>query len=295
MIGVKIIMKHTLEFYKEHDIMTEIKSMKHMVTDIPKDIKIIVAYVQNILLHQHWSGAYGLELSDERKKEPFIRSFEEKLVFLNNIGFTHVSEQKTNENKIISICRDFSVVAAALCREAGIPARARCGFASYFEKDKYVDHWVLEYWNEEKKKWIMVDAQLDGLQQRALKLPFDPLDVSEDYFITGPRAWLLCREGGFNPELFGIFKWWGYDYLRCNLILDANSLLKVSMHPWDMWAGYKSLPIEEWTEKDYKIMDELSTLSLKVDNNFEALNKYVQTNDKIKVPDDLGEVINSLE
>lgn len=288
-------MKDTLKLYQEHDIMTEIKTMKHMVADIPKDIKTIVTYVQNILLHQHWSEVYGLELSDERKKEPFIRSFEDKLVFLNKLGFTHVSEQRTNENKMISICRDFSIVAVALCREAGIPARARCGFASYLVKDKYIDHWVVEYWNEEKKKWVMVDAQLDVLQQRALQLPFDPLDVSENYFITGPRAWLLCREGRFNPELFGIFKWWGYDYLRCNLILDANSLLKVPMQPWDIWKGYKSLPIEEWTEKDYKVMDELSILALNVDNNYEALYKYVQTNDKIKVPKDLSEVINGLE
>ncbi|OZV13045.1 transglutaminase [Tissierella sp. P1] len=288
-------MKDTLKLYQEHDIMTEIKTMKHMVADIPKDIKTIVTYVQNILLHQHWSEVYGLELGDERKKEPFIRSFEDKLVFLNKLGFTHVSEQRTNENKMISICRDFSIVAVALCREAGIPARARCGFASYLVKDKYIDHWVVEYWNEEKKKWVMVDAQLDVLQQRALQLSFDPLDVSENYFITGPRAWLLCREGRFNPELFGIFKWWGYDYLRCNLILDANSLLKVPMQPWDIWKGYKSLPIEEWTEKDYKVMDELSILALNVDNNYEALYKYVQTNDKIKVPKDLSEVINGLE
>jgi hypothetical protein len=275
--------------------MTEIKTMEHMVTNIPKDIKTIVSYVQNMLLHQHWSEAYGVMLSDERKKEPFLRSFEEKLIFLSKLGYTHVSEQRMNENKIIGICRDFSVVAAALCREAGIPARARCGFASYFEQGKYIDHWVLEYWNEDRKQWVMVDAQLDDLQQKALNLPFDPLEVGEEYFITGPRAWLMCREGLIDPEIFGIFKWWGYDYLRCNLILDANSLLKLPMQPWDIWEGYKSIPIEEWTEKDYEVMDDLSRLALNIDNNFNALYEFVQADDKIKVPEDLDKVINSLE
>jgi hypothetical protein len=295
MIGVIIIMENTLRLYKVHDIMTEITTMKHMVTNIPKDIKIIVSYVQNILLHQHWSEAYGVRLSDERKKEPFLRSFEEKLILLSKLGYTHVSEQRANENKIIGICRDFSVVAAALCREAGIPARARCGFASYFEKGKYIDHWVLEYWNEDGKQWVMVDAQLDDLQQNALNLPFDPLDVGKEYFITGPRAWLMCREGLIDPEIFGIFKWWGYDYLRCNLILDANSLLKLPMQPWDIWEGYKSMPIDEWMEKDYAVMDDLSRLALNVDNNFNALYEFVQADDKIKVPADLDKVINSLE
>lgn len=288
-------MEKILKLYQEHDVMTEIKTTKYMVTNIPKNIKTIVSYVQNILLHQHWSGAYGLELSEERKKEPWLRSFEEKLIYLDKLGYTHVSEQKPNENKMISICRDFSIVAAALCREAGIAARARCGFASYFEKGKYIDHWVLEYWNEHKKQWIMVDAQLDDLQQKVLKVPFDPLDVSGEYFITAPKAWLMCREGRLNSELFGIFKWWGYDYLRCNLILDANSLVKMPMQPWDMWDGYKNLPIEEWTKKDYEVMDDLAKLALNVDNNFEALYKYVQGNDKIRVPEDLGKIVNSLE
>ena len=34
------------------------------------------------------------------------------------------------------------------CAAQGMPARARCGFGAYFEKGKYVDHWVTEYWNE---------------------------------------------------------------------------------------------------------------------------------------------------
>lgn len=172
------MMEDTLRRYKEHDIMTEIKTMKHMLRGIEKDIKTIVDYVQNILL-----------------------------------------------------------------------------------------------------------------QQKALKLPFNPLDVSEEYFITGPRAWLKCREELTNPELFGIFKWWGYDYLRCNLILDVNSLLKIPMQPWDMWEGYKSMVIEKWSEKDYEVMDNLSRLALEVNNNYDALYEYVQTNGKIKVPEDLGKVI----
>ncbi len=279
--------------------MTEITNMKDMVRDIPKDVATIVIYVQNIFIHQHWSKAYGLELSEERKREPFIRSFGEKLQFLQSVGQGTCPlvplGPRPNEQKMISICRDFSVAAVALCREAGIPARARCGFANYFEKGKYIDHWVLEYWNEERKKWVMVDAQLDNLQQEHLKIPFDPMNVGEDFFFTGPRAWQMCREGKENPELFGIFDWWGYIYLNCNLILDANSLLKMPMQPWDMWDGYKSLPMEKWHEKDYKLMDELASLALHVDDSLEDLIHFVQQNDKIKVPEDLGKITNSLE
>ena len=37
------------------------------------------------------------------------------------------------------------------CCAPGVPARARCGFGAYFEKGKFVDHWVTEYWNEGRK------------------------------------------------------------------------------------------------------------------------------------------------
>lgn len=279
-----------LKYYREHGPMTEIKTMQHMVSDIPKDIPTIVTYVQNILLHQHWRTAYGVEVSEERLREPLIWSFTDKLVFLNNRGFRHVSDRKNHEEKMIGICRDFSVVAAALCREAGIPARVRCGFATYFEPGKYTDHWVLEYWNEKQQRWVMVDAQLDELQQNALQITFDPLDVGETDFINGPKAWIMCRTGKADPDLFGIFQWWGYQYLRCNLILDANSLLKMPMQPWDMWEGYKDLPMEKWTEADYAVMDELAALALAIDDDFEAFAEFVSSNDKIRVPDDLSKV-----
>lgn len=282
------------EFYMQHGVMTKIGYMEDMVKDLPKAIEGIVSIVQNIFLHQHWAQRYGVELEPERRQEPWIRAVEEKLVFLNKQGYQHVSDKRSVEDKMVAVCRDYSVMAAALCIEAGIPARARSGFATYFEKGKYMDHWVLEYWNEDEKRWILVDAQLDELQRQALQITFDPLDVSEDDFITGARAWSMCRGGEANPELFGIAEWWGYDYVKSNLILDANSLLKVPMHSWDGWKGYKNIQMSEWSEQDYLLMDQLSKQVMDVDNNLEGLQLFIQENDGIIVPEDLSEVMNFL-
>ncbi|MDR7855020.1 transglutaminase-like domain-containing protein [Tissierella sp.] len=288
-------MEDILKFYSEHGIMTNIETMKHMVADIPKNISSIVSIVQNIMLHQHWAERYGVELTDKRNEEPWIRSVEEKLIFLNNRGYNHVLDKKRIEDKILGICRDFSVMAAAFCIEAGIPARARCGFATYFDRGKYIDHWVLEYWNEDERRWVLVDPQLDDFQRKRLDISFNTLDVNDKYFITAPRAWLMCREGELNPDLFGILQYWGYDYLKTNLILDVNSLLKIPMQPWDLWEGYKKLPVSEWLENDFLIMDQLSRYDLNVDDDIETLYTFVQQNDEIRVPKDLGEVINMFE
>ncbi|MGB4431582.1 MAG: transglutaminase-like domain-containing protein [Limnochordia bacterium] len=279
-----------LEYYRIHGPMTEIKTMQHMVANVPADIETIVRYVQNILVHQHWSSAYGVELTPEREREPLLRSFEEKLVFLSGRGFKHVSDEKPYQDRMIGICRDYSVAAAALCREAGIPARARCGFATYFDPGKYEDHWVLEYWNDAEQRWVMADAQLDGLQQEKLQITFNTLDLTDDHFLTGPKAWFKCRRGEVDPDLFGIFQWWGYGYVLCNLILDVNSLLKMPMQPWDGWPGYKILPVDEWTEADLAVIDELAALALAVDNDFQSFAQFVLGNDKIRVPSDLSAV-----
>ncbi|WDV44342.1 transglutaminase-like domain-containing protein [Clostridiaceae bacterium M8S5] len=283
-------MEKLLKYYTDHGIMTEVKNMKHMVNGLPRDIECIVSTIQNIFLHQFWAERYGIKLTKEQKNEPLLRSVEEKLIHLQSIGYSHITQEKELKDKMISICRDFSVMGVALCREVGIPARARCGFATYFEKGKYIDHWVIEYWNEQENRWVIVDAQLDDLQKKSLDIKFNSLDISEDYFITGSKAWEMCRQGKANPELFGIFTWWGYDYLICNLLLDANSLLKIPMQPWDKWQGYKNTPISEWTEKDYLAMDQLAKYVSHVNNNFDDLYTYIQKNDKIKVPEDLNKV-----
>ena len=284
-----------LEYYKKHGIMTEITSQKSMVDRLPQTVEGIVKIVQNIILHEHWVGHYGVELDDKKRKEPWIRSVNDKLIHLREKGFTHVSDRLDHQSKIIGICRDFTLLAVSLCREVGIPARARCGFVTYFEKGKYIDHWLLEYWNYDTQKWTYVDAQLDPIQQKILKIDFNPLDVNEALFLTGPKAWELCRSGQVEAELFGIYQWWGYDYIVGNLLLDANALLKLPLQPWDGWDGYKNLPISKWTLKDYKIIDTLSKLVNKVDDDFNALYNYINIHDTLKVPNDLSRVTNYLK
>jgi len=284
----------SIEYYLTHDRMTHIQEMKSMVKDLPRDIPSIVKVVQNCLIHQHWAKQYGIDVNESNIFEVNIREVENKLKRLNQKGITNIIEPITLDNKLIGICRDFTVLMTSLCRELNIPARSRCGFADYFEEGKYIDHWVCEVWDKNEERWIMIDAQLDEYQSKALEIIFNPIDIKDQHFITADQAWLMCRDNQTDPNIFGIFKWWGYDYLRCNLILDANSLVGMAMQPWDFWDGYKSLPIEEWTEDNYREMDKLACLISTIDQDPSKLIEFVESNDKIKVPDDLSKIVNGL-
>lgn len=276
----------TIKYYQEHGIMSYLRETKDMVKNIDSSIKNIVELTQNILIHQHWAERYGLKLTEEKINETKVRDVNSKLMILKSRGYNCISTKVLLNDKIVSICRDFSVVAASICREYNIPARARAGFADYFEKGKYSDHWVLEYYNKNQQRWVLVDAQLDEFQKSELGIDFNSLDVPRNRFITADKAWTDCRNNLYNPNLFGIFEWWGYSYLSCNLILDANSLIKIPMQPWDFWPGYKSKRIEEWTDNDYLIMDDLAEKCLNVDNDISYFKNYLDENDQIKVPDD---------
>lgn len=277
-------------YYKQHGMFTKVTDRKHMVTGIPNDINSIAKLVQNFLLHQHCAPYYGVKLSTEQTKEPHIRSFEDKLELLEKKGYKHISDYKDYGERLVGICRDFAVLSAALCREAGIPARARCGFATYLEKGKYIDHWVLEYWNKEECRWTLADTQLDDILIDKMNIDFDSMDLDDTHFVTGAKAWNMCRRGKADPQLFGIFQWWGYGYITSNLLLDANSLIKRPMQPWDMWEGYKTKDPEEYTENDWATLDKLVELVLNVDNDWQSLYDYITLHNTIKVPDDIEKV-----
>jgi len=84
----------------------------------------------------------------------------------------------------VGVCRHFTLLHVAMLRRQGVAARARCGFAAYFSKEKHVDHWVTEYWNETRGAWVLFDAQLDAHQRTLFGIPFDPADVPRDQFLV---------------------------------------------------------------------------------------------------------------
>jgi hypothetical protein len=151
-----------------------------------------------------------------------------------------IGEVRLPDKRVVGICRHFSTMMSAFLKRKSIPARARCGFANYFEPSKYVDHWVAEYWNAAESRWVQVDAQLDTLQQQAKKIDFDPLDTPRDRFLVAGDVWLQHRAGKIDANTCGILDMWGDWYIRGNHALDIASLQKVELLPWEPFGIAKS-------------------------------------------------------
>lgn len=250
---------------------------------LPGDLPALVQIVQNMMIHVFWAEKYGIKLSETRNKELNLRSCKDKIDRLRNLQDIPIAEKRDLDKKLVGNCRDFSLVLAAFLKSKGIPARARCGFAKYLLPGHYEDHWVTEYWNAQEQRWVMVDAQLDELQQRTLKIRFNPLDVPAYQFINGGKAWLLCRTGQANPDDFGIFEMHGLWFVRGDLMRDFLALNNLEILPWDAY-GLIAKHDNQINEKDIELLDQVAGFCLDPQGSFTEIRNLFETNQEMKLP-----------
>ncbi len=134
--------------------------------------------------------------------------------------------------RVVGTCRHFAVLSCALLRYRGVAARARCGFATYFQPGQGLDHWIVEY-RDEDHRWVRVDAEVLG--QSVLE---HPEDLPPGAFLSGGEAWSAYREGRIDAATFGVYKTenFGPAEIRGNAIRDLAALNKVETLPWDEWG-----------------------------------------------------------
>jgi hypothetical protein len=181
---------------------------------------------------------------------------------------------------MVGNCRYFSTLSCALLRHAGIPARARCGFADYFEPGRHVDHWVTEYWEGAERRWIRIDAQLDAMQRAAITPAFDTENQPPGPFLPGGEAWQRCRRGEADPATFGIMDMWGLWFVQANVVRDVAALNKMELLPWDVWGrmAFKEDPDPDTASLTDRVADAVATGDL-------AAIRHVYEDDDVRVPD----------
>ena len=282
-------MSNPLEFFAAPGPMTDPGPHAVLFADLPADIPSLVKIVQNNLVHIFWAERYGLKLTEEQQYPVTVRDVATKLALIRSVDDRALVEPRPVEKRLVSNCRDFSVVLTSILRYQGVPARARCGFGAYFIPNHLEDHWVVEYWKAAQGRWVMVDAQLDRLMIDALGIQFDTLDMPPGQFLPAGKAWQMCRAGEFNWDDCGIFDMHGLWFVRGNLVRDLLSLNKVEILPWDGGWGVLSQLDHEATETgvQYELFDRLASLTLCGDEALSELRDIYENTPGFKVPEEL--------
>ncbi len=272
-----------LSFYQQPGVMTDPGSHREMFEALPRDVPALVKVLQGLMLHIFWAERYGVKLSEERQAEVQIRPVKNKVPRLLEIDPRPLDQARPAELRLVGNCRDFSTTLASMLKVHGIPARARCGFGTYFMPGHYEDHWMTEYWHAGEERWVQVDAQLDSLQQETLKLQFDPLDMPRGQFAIAGDAWAMCRAGQANPDDFGIFEWHGWDFIKGNVMRDLLALNNVEVLPWDDWS-IVAKPWAEFTLEEQLAFDRLAALTVAGDSAFEEVRALYEANPDYHIP-----------
>jgi len=192
----------SLDTYRTPVAMSDAGRQAQLFDGLPHDVGGLAQVVQGLMVHEHIAPAYGLTLSPEQHAQAHLRSVEKILETIAAQDRKPLPVARPAGERVVGVCRHFTLLHVAMLRAQGVAARARCGFGAYFVERMFIDHWVTEYWNEAQKRWVLVDAQLDGRQRELFKISFDPLDVPRNQFLVAGDGWRLCRTDKADAQAF---------------------------------------------------------------------------------------------
>jgi hypothetical protein len=273
------------EYYKSTGPMTALGVHAEEFSKLPKDLASLCEVVQGVLIHRDIAPwLYGITLTEAQRDDGHIRPIAQMLTRIHELDSRPLITARDVGHRLPSVCRHFSLMLSAILQYQGIPARPRCGFGAYFTPGKFEDHWVCEYWNTNEKRWILVDAQLDAIQRKALNIDFNPLDTPRNKFIIAGDAWQMCRSGLVDPAAFGLthVHLQGLWFIAGNVVRDLASLNKMELLPWDVW-GAMDMNDGALTDEKKKLLDHVAALTLAGDEAFAEVQRIYE-DDRLRVP-----------
>ncbi len=221
--------------YLAPGVMTGLGKAAENVARLPGNFPAIAAALHNVCIHEFLGDMYGVTFSADDRETVHLRRASDVLEAVLSRDPRPFEVARAPGERVATNCRGFSVLAVAMLRAHGVPARARCGFGTYFTPGVFEDHWVVEYFDDDR--WKRGDAQIDPVQGSAFGIDFDLADLPPGRFLTGGEAWQMYRSGEADPSRFGLSSleesgdWW----IAGNLMRDVAALDNVETLPWDCW------------------------------------------------------------
>lgn len=285
-------MKEIIEFYKKTSLYTDLGLYTDFARNLPNDIKQLVKLQRMQIIHPIiiWNNLQDAWWDNLEKVPKTSIIFEDDVLPTAQSMIAELLRRDNNystnrkvEDKIHVTCRGEAILLASILKAKGIPARARSGFAEYLRHDGiYYDHWVTEYYNDEEKRWILVDADN---QWGDTKIEFDLNDIPRDKFLFGAAAYLNLRKKNINeknilyasdPVTIGLPA-----AIRV-LFFDFHALMNDEII-FDFVLRYVLEKNFNLNEAELKELDELANLMLEPDSNFNRLCDIWNNNLKYRI------------
>jgi hypothetical protein len=264
-----------LAYYAAHDVLTDPGAHARRLDALPAALPALHAALDGLLVHVWRVRASHPQLFAPVGREVFVRHTSRLLEALLRFDPAPLSAPRPVERRVVVDCRHFAVVLCAALRHQGVPARPRCGFATYLEDGVAVDHWACEVWDAARGRWVLEDAD----KRRH--------DVPRDEFLTGASVWQRCRSDPAFAERIGFdARTRGRWVARANLVRDVAALNGFPSVSGDCW-GLGRAPDAALTPADVATLDRVADLAERApdDGAFAALRHAYETTAGLRVPD----------
>lgn len=172
---------------------------------------------------------------------------------------------RPDETKVAGCCRDHSLLAVAVLREHGIPARTRLGFADYLGTPGFHhDHVVVE--RRDGDRWVRFDPELENADHA-----FDTHDIPTGEgapFATAAEIWLAHRAGRLDARRFGATPdsplLSGVGFVHRYVLADLAHQQRCELVLWDAWGAMATFGAEP-DQAAVALTDEIAELTVQAD------------------------------
>ncbi|HUB40453.1 MAG TPA: transglutaminase-like domain-containing protein [Streptosporangiaceae bacterium] len=240
-------MSEITDFYLRSSPTSDLGRHRELVLDLPADAEALGKVVRGLLIHNFVATRRDLQFSADRMSHMQTVGAEAILDNVISLDPRPLDVKRPAERRMVGFCYHFALLHCALLRASGTPARVRCGFAGYFEARRWIDHWVVEYWDS--GSWRLTDPQIGRS------------DLTGDDFQNGVTGWDQCRGGASMPDFYGNGELWGWDELRGTLINDVAALNKAEVAGWYWCDRIKVDPLDQPHEELDASLDILARLA----------------------------------
>jgi hypothetical protein len=183
-----------LDFYRQYSSFTDPGDYEYLYENLPDSLPELCSLIRSQFIHPYAElNKYREQIPKERWKEmftyPTVISILEGLMSYDSTGL--VNDRKP-EDRLVLGCQQNAILLASILKYRGIPARVRAGHATYIIPNFHTSHTICEVWNEDDKRWMLVDPSL-----AMVDFGRDKFDISND-------AWLQMQNGEIDLNLYGI-------------------------------------------------------------------------------------------
>jgi hypothetical protein len=183
-----------LEFYRQYSSFTDPGEYEYLYENLPDSLPELCSLIKSQFIHPYAElPKYREQIPKERWNESFryptVKSILKGLVIYDSSGLT---KDRIPKDRLVLGCHHNAILLASILKYSGIPARVRYGHATYIIPGFHTSHTICEVWNEDDKRWMLVDPSMDMV------------DFSREKFDISNDLWLKMQKGEIDPNLYGI-------------------------------------------------------------------------------------------